>query len=316
MCQPPSQRPSQSQLHLLPTVNARLQPAHQPQRLRRKKASSVGSKACSAARLHLPARSRNQEKTSAAKAVATSAVNAPSAVAVTAAVVAAVSAVPAANVVASVAQNAVKRVNPASRVNPAANAVPRPALSAHRAKAAPKVAVKSSHAVKAKVAVSVHVVSAATAAQSATARHVMLRRKNSHWPTRPPWPLHLATTPPTRMPRVKSASPVKHVVKVAANAVGVAMIAVTAHPAQKTTMPPLRMVALRKPLNDSKAKAAPQSRATGKPPVKTAARNAHRVNAAAVTATAVTAASAVTALMPMPIQQPPQPKATTSSACR
>jgi hypothetical protein len=76
------------------------------------------------------------------------------------------------------------------------------------------------------------------------------------------------------------------------------------------------MAALRKPLNDSKAKAAPQSRATGKPPVKTAARNAHRVNAAAVTATAVTAASAVTALMPTPIQQPPQPKATTSSAFR
>jgi hypothetical protein len=118
------------------------------------------------------------------------------------------------------------------------------------------------------------------------------------------------------MPRVKNASLVKHVVKVAANAVGVAMIAVTAHPAQKTTMPPLLMAALRKPLNDSKAKAAPQSRATGKPPVKTAARNAHRVNAAAVTATAVTAASAVTALMPTPIQQPPQPKATTSSACR
>jgi hypothetical protein len=76
------------------------------------------------------------------------------------------------------------------------------------------------------------------------------------------------------------------------------------------------MVALRKPLNDSKAKAAPQNRATRKPPVKTAARNAHRVNAAAVTATDVTAASAVTALMPMPIQHPPQPKATTRSACR
>jgi hypothetical protein len=178
------------------------------------------------------------------------------------------------------------------------------------------VAVKSSHAVKAKVAVSVHVVNAATAAQSATARHAMPPRKNLHWPTRPPWPLHHATTPPTRMLRVKNASPVKHVVKVAANAVGVAMIAVTAHPAQKTTMPPLRMVALRKPLNDSKAKAARLSRATGKPPVKTAARNAHRVNAAAVTATAVTAASAVTAPMPMPIQQPPQPKATSSSACR
>jgi hypothetical protein len=106
------------------------------------------------------------------------------------------------------------------------------------------------------------------------------------------------------------------VVKVAANAVGVATIAVTAHPAQKTTMPPLRMAALRKPLNESKAKAARLSRATGKPPVKTAARNAHRVNAAAVTATAVTAASALTELMPMPIQHPLQPKATTSSAFR
>jgi hypothetical protein len=237
-------------------------------------------------------------------------VNAPSAVAVTAAVVAAVSAVPAANVVASVAQNAVKRVNPA------ANAAPRHALSAHRAKAALKVAVKSSHAVKARVAVSVHAVSAATAVQSATARHAMLPRKNSHWPTRPPWPLHHAATPPTRMPRVKNASPASHVVKVAANAVAVATIAVTAHPAQKTTMPPLLMAALRKPLNDSKAKAARQSRATGKPPVKTAARNAHRVNAAAVTATDVTAASAVIAPMPTPTQHPPLAKATTNSACR
>jgi hypothetical protein len=237
-------------LHLLPTGNARLQPARRLQRLRLKKVSSVGSKACSAAKLRQPVRPRSQEKTSAAKAAATSVVNAasaPNAVAVTAAVAAAVSAVPAANAVATEVQTAVKRAN---HVNPAANAAPRHALSAHRAKAALKVAVKSKHAVKARVAVSVHAVSAATAVPSATARPATPPRKNWHWPTRQPWPLLRATTPLVRMPRVKSASPGSPVVKVDANAVAVATIAVTAHPAQKTAMPPLPMAAHRKPLND------------------------------------------------------------------
>ena len=289
------------------------------QRLQLKKVSSVGSKACSAAKLRQPALPRNLGKTSAAKAVATSVVNAasaPSAVAVTAAVAAAVSAVPAANAVAIAAQNAVKRASHASRVNHVANVAPRHALSAHQAKAAPKAAVKSSLAVKVRVAVSVLVVSAATAVLSATVRHAMPPRKNSHWPTRPPWPLLRAMTPPVQMPRVKNASPANSVVKVAANAVAVAMIAVTAHPAQKTAMPPLPMAAHRKPLNDWMARPARSSRATSKPPVKTAARNAHRVNAAAVTATAVTAANAVIAPRPTPSQRPPRPKATTSSACR
>ena len=178
------------------------------------------------------------------------------------------------------------------------------------------MAVKSSHAVKARVAVSVHVVSAATAVLSATARHAMLPRKNLHWPTRPPWPLRRAMTPRALMPRVKNASPASPVVKVAANAVAAVTIAVTAHPAQKTAMPPLPMAVHRKRLNDLKARAARQSRATSKPPVKTATRNAHHVNAAAVTATAVTAASAVTALMPTPIQRPPLPTAAMRSACR
>jgi hypothetical protein len=118
------------------------------------------------------------------------------------------------------------------------------------------------------------------------------------------------------MPRVKNASPANPVVKVAANAVAVATIAVTAHPAQKTAMPPLPMAAHRKLLNDWMARSARSSRAMSKLPVKTAARNAHRVNAAAVTATAVTAANAVTAPMSTPTQRPPLAKATTSSACR
>jgi hypothetical protein len=81
-------------------------------------------------------------------------------------------------------------------------------------------------------------------------------------------------------------------------------------------MQPLPMAAHRKPLNDWMARPARSSRATSKLPVKTAARNAHRVNAAAVTATAVTAASAVIAPKPTLNQRPPLAKARTSSACR
>jgi hypothetical protein len=81
-------------------------------------------------------------------------------------------------------------------------------------------------------------------------------------------------------------------------------------------MPPLPMAVHRKRLNDLKARAARQSRATSKPSVKTATRNARHVNAAAVTATAVTAASAVTAMMPTPTQRPPLPTAAMRSACR
>jgi hypothetical protein len=167
---------------------------------------------------------------------ARNAASAPSVVAVTAAAVVAVNAVPAAKVVAAnVVQSAAK-----AALNRAANAALKVVRKA--AQSAPRVTPALKHA-KAVAAVTV-----ATVVQTATARHATLPRKNSHWPTRLPWPPLHAVTCRSLLPAAKSAShakranpasPVRHVAMAAANAVVAATSGATKHQPPRAAPPPL-----------------------------------------------------------------------------
>ena len=152
---------------------------------------------------------------------------------------------PASPVAASVVQSAAK---PASH---AANAVLKAAQSAPRAmpvrmhaKAA-KPVLKASPANRAltvsPVAKAVAAVTAVTVAQTATAHLVTLPRKNSLWPTRPPWPPLHAVTCRHPKPAAKSAShanPVKRVAMAAANAVAAATSVATKRQPPRAAPPP------------------------------------------------------------------------------
>ena len=110
------------------------------------------------------------------------------------------------------------------------------ALSVPRAKPAPR----TQPAAKA--------VAAGTAVQTATVRHETLPRKNSHWPTRLPWPPHHAVTCRRPKPAAKSASRVKHaspanpakrVAKAGVNAVAAATSVVMKRQSPKALPPPM-----------------------------------------------------------------------------
>jgi hypothetical protein len=235
-----------------------LQRAHL-RRLLQKKAFLAGSKTCLLAMTqHLLQRlARMRKKTSVAKAAAMSVVNAASVqsaaneVDAMAAVVAVVDAVNAPKVALSALANAVLNEAKAGLIR-VVNAALKVVQNALRLKAvvtvvakgvavqnvpanhvqmvAMKVALRVSPAVKAVVtaiaATDQNAQSAETVAVNARACHVTQRKKNWQWPIRPPWqPLRAVRSPHRKL----NAKPVNHA-KVAANAVVVALNAVTKHP--------------------------------------------------------------------------------------